>query len=159
MRAQVLAALSLTLTVAIAALAGRDEPKAVQEKGTVVIQDDLKQLQGNWTIAVMEEGGQKAPDDLLKDMSVLVKDDKLSVQEKDKVILEFKLKLDSSKTPKAIDFSHILGADKGQTELGIYVFDGDTVKFCINEKGKERPKEFSTAPTNKQNLVVLKRKK
>ncbi len=102
MRAQALAALSLTLTVAVAALAGRDEPKAVQGKGTVVVQDDLKQLQGSWAIAVMEEGGQNAPDDLLKDMSVLVKEDKLSVQEKDKVILEFKVKLDPSKTPKAI---------------------------------------------------------
>ncbi len=149
----------MTLTVAVAALAGRDEPKAVQGKGTVVVQDDLKQLQGSWAIAVMEEGGQNAPDDLLKDMSVLVKEDKLSVQEKDKVILEFKVKLDPSKTPKAIDFTHILGADKGQTELGIYAFDGDSVRFCINEKGKERPKEFATAATNKQNLVVLKRKK
>ena len=51
------------------------------------------------------------------------------------------------------------GSDKGQTELGIYQFDGDTVKLCINEKGKDRPKEFTTAADNQQNLVVLKRQK
>jgi uncharacterized protein (TIGR03067 family) len=147
MKAPLLGALTLTLTLAAVATAGDDGKK------------DLAQFQGDWTVAVMEEHGKKAPDDEIKDKRVQIKDDKLTVLEKDKVVLEFRFKLDAAKKPRAIDFTYLTGEDKGTTELGIYEFDGDTVKFCVNEKGKERPKEFTTRPDNELNLVVLKRKK
>src|SRR2546423_689684 len=147
MRALTLGALTVALALAAAATAGDDAKK------------DLTQLQGDWTVAVMEEKGKKAPDEVIKEMAVQVKDDKLVVLEKGKAILEFRVKLDAAKKPRAVDFTYLTGEDKGTTELGMYQLEGDTVKFCVNEKGKERPRDFTTGADNELNVVVLKRKK
>jgi uncharacterized protein (TIGR03067 family) len=146
MRAQALV-LSLTLAATIAASPG-DQAK-----------DDLKQLQGDWTITSMEEGATKVPDDILKGMAIQIKDDGFTVKEKDRVSVEFRFKLDPSKTPRAVDFTYLTGLDKGRTVLGIYRLAGDTVTFCVSEPGKERPKDFTRAADTMQNLVVVKRKK
>src|SRR5947209_5087065 len=110
MQARFVAALSLTLTITVAALAADGGKKPVAQNTTV--QDELKQFQGGWAVIVMEEGGKKAPDDVVKDMSVTVKEDKLTVKDADKVILEFKVTVDPSKTPKQIDFTYLSGSEK-----------------------------------------------
>ena len=47
----------------------------------------------------------------------------------------------------------------GKTVLGIYEINGDTIKYCWAEPGKERPKEFATKTDSNQTLMVLKRVK
>src|SRR5262245_3126070 len=38
------------------------------------------------------------------------------------------------------------GPSKGTVMLGIYEFDGDTLKVCFDAEGKKRPTEFKSAP-------------
>src|SRR5436309_2052193 len=64
MRSLPLAALALTLTAA--AVTAGDAAK-----------DDLKRLQGDWTVTVMEEGGKNAPEEVRKGMLVRIKDETL----------------------------------------------------------------------------------
>ncbi len=59
----------------------------------------------------------------------------------------------------AIDLTYLSGDEKGQLERGIYQFEGDTVKFCTNEKGKDRPTAFGTSKDDDRTLVVIRRKK
>jgi uncharacterized protein (TIGR03067 family) len=48
----------------------------------------------------------------------------------------------------------------GKTALGIYVLEGDTLKWCVNEPGEtERPKEFSAPPGTRLMFVTFKREK
>src|SRR5262245_16475144 len=55
-------------------------------------------------------------------------------------------KLDPSKSPSEIDLAVTEFEKKeyiGKTALGIYAFDGDDLKWCSNEPGREgRPKAF-----------------
>jgi uncharacterized protein (TIGR03067 family) len=68
-------------------------------------------------------------------------------------------KLDPSKKPKAIDivFPAAPGDKKGQTVLGIYELDGDTLKLCYDPDGAKRPAEFKSMAGSKLILVVFKK--
>jgi uncharacterized protein (TIGR03067 family) len=120
---------------------------------------DAARLQGNWTVLLMEEKGNKAPDELLQAMAVEIKGDKITVTEKGKLVVEFGYKLDASKKPGAIDLTYLSGDEKGRVERGIYQIEGDTVKFCTREKGKDRPTAFGTSKEDDRTLVVIRRKK
>jgi uncharacterized protein (TIGR03067 family) len=120
---------------------------------------DQELLQGVWKLIRMEEGGEKAPENVLKAMSIKIAGNKLSVFEKDKVVAELSFKLDPAKKPKAVDFTHLVGDDKGKTEAGIYALDGDQVTFCANSAGKPRPAEFVSKKGSDAGLFVLQRAK
>jgi uncharacterized protein (TIGR03067 family) len=120
---------------------------------------DQDLFQGKWTFLVLEERSKKFPHEAVQDLEVAVKEDRLTVTEKNKVIAEFKFKIDARKKPKAVDFTHTSGTDKGLTELGIYQFEGDMVILCMDEEGKTRPKEFDAKEKTSFSLVILKKKK
>ena len=64
------------------------------------------------------------------------------------------------KKPKTQDFSQTSeGENKGKTTLGIYEIDGDTLKTCSAEPGKDRPTEFSTNPGSGHFLRVFKKER
>src|SRR5438874_1107757 len=108
---------------------------------------DLDMMQGKWTVqSIKESDGKNPPDEALKDLEVIVKDDtmKIMLVPKAETLDAFKMKLDPAKKPKAIDFTHTEGPDKGKTELGIYKIEGDTLTVCVNDFDKERPSAFAT---------------
>jgi hypothetical protein len=51
------------------------------------------------------------------------------------------------------------GPTKGKTHLGIYVLDGDKVKFCFAAPGKDRPTEFTAKEGSEFTLSEWKRDK
>ena len=123
---------------------------------------DLDMMQGKWSVqSIKESDGKNPPDDELKNLEVIVKDDTMKIiyAPKKDTLDAFKLKLDPAKKPKAVDFTHTEGPDKGKTELGIYKIEGDTVTICVNDFEKERPTEFKTKEGSKITVIVLKKMK
>jgi len=120
---------------------------------------DQELLQGTWKLIRMEEGGERAAEDVLKAMSIKIVGNKLSVFEKDKVVAELSFKLDPAKKPKAVDFTHLEGSEKGKSEAGIYALEGDKVTFCASGPGKPRPAEFVSKKGTDAGLFVLQRAK
>lgn len=51
------------------------------------------------------------------------------------------------------------GPTKGKTHHGIYMLDGDTLKFCFAAPGQERPTEFTAPEGSQRTLSVWKRDK
>src|SRR5439155_15768636 len=143
------------VTVALLAFAGL-------ASGGDPAKKDLDAMQGKWSVqSIKESDGKNPPDDELKNLEVIVKDDTMKiiyVPKKD-TLDAFKLKLDPAKKPKAVDFTHTEGPDKGKTELGIYKIEGDTVTICVNDFEKERPTEFKTKEGSKITVIVLKKMK
>jgi uncharacterized protein (TIGR03067 family) len=75
------------------------------------------------------------------------------------VVEEGTIKLEPSESPKAINFIIKAGPDKGKTQLGIYQFDGESLKICVAKAGDtERPSSFTTKPNSENASVVMKRK-
>jgi uncharacterized protein (TIGR03067 family) len=122
---------------------------------------DLDHLQGNWVATSAESAGQAMPDETVKSMKFTIKGNKYTYTMGDSYKEEGTLKLDPTKKPKTATITITEGNDKGETQLGIYQLDRDTLKFCFARPGKdkERPKEFSTNADNEQLVLVFKREK
>lgn len=116
---------------------------------------DLDRLQGNWLVASLIEEGKAIPANELADLEVTVQKDVFTVNEKGKAIAQYQFTLDSSKNPKTIDFTHLIGKDKGTKEPGIYVIEKDQIKFCLDENKKGRPTAFQG---DSYSVIVVKRK-
>jgi len=147
----------LTLAAALAALLlppaaplFADDPPKTQDK----------QLDGDWEWASAVENGKKAPTP--PDNPLLsFKGDTLTTKivNVETAGVKSSVKVDASKTPKAIDLTPLDGPDKGKTSLGIYEIKGDELRLCTAEAGKDRPTEFSAKEGSGQILTVLKRVK
>ena len=148
-RVTLLCALVLT---ASAGTGARADEKADVEK-------ELKQFQGTWTFESVEAGGKEGPAAEFKGITVTFGGDKYTVKKGDEVIQVGTQKLDPSKSPKTIDVTMTEGPSKGMVMLGIYEFDGDTLKVCFDPQGKKRPTEFKSAPGSENFVNVHKRVK
>ena len=120
--------------------------------------EDLKAMEGEWTPATGELGGKPFPDETLKTIKLVLKDDTYTVTVGDKVD-RGTVKLDASKTPKTMDITGTEGPNKDKTFVAIYELSGDTLKVCYNLTGTERPTEFKTKEGTQQFLVSYKRAK
>src|SRR5262249_15636859 len=104
-------------------------------------------------------GGTAIPTGDLKGFIVIYDGDKHTVKHGDKVIQVGTQTIDPSKSPKTIDVTMTEGPNKGAVTLGIYGFDGDTLKVCFDPQGKKRPTEFKSAPGSQHFVNVHKRVK
>jgi uncharacterized protein (TIGR03067 family) len=147
-RVTLLCTLVLTASGGIGARAG---DKADVEK-------ELKKFQGTWTFESVEVGGKEVPVAEFKGITVTFAGAKYTVKKGDEVIQAATLKLDPSKSPKALDVTVAEGPNKGAVMLGIYEIRGDTLKVCFDPEGKKRPTQFKSA-SGSQTLVVHKRVK
>ena len=73
------------------------------------------------------------------------------------VMMEIEFKDDASKSPGAIDYLHIAGANTGKTQFGIYEFEGNLLTICVAAPGRPRPAQFQVAPSSGGMLTVWKR--
>jgi uncharacterized protein (TIGR03067 family) len=122
-------------------------------------QNDLDQLQGSWTMVLLFINGDEVAADQVKTGALVVDGGeyrpKLGANAADTTI-----KVDSSKTPKAIDFTHTTGPQKGTTLKGIYKIERDELTICRGlTEGEDRPTEFSAPKGSGLLLVVWKRSK
>jgi uncharacterized protein (TIGR03067 family) len=118
--------------------------------------DDSELIQGTWKVESAVFDGKPEPAVAGK-MTLTFNGKKL-------VMTEFPLgdavffKLDSTKTPKAIDAGH--AEDKtNDIFLGLYELNGDQLKICFTPPGGERPTAFESKQGKQAMLLVLKRDK
>jgi uncharacterized protein (TIGR03067 family) len=123
------------------------------------VEKELKKFHGDWSFESVEVGGQKAPADQFKGVTITFTGDTYAVKKGDEVLQGGRQKLDPSKTPKAIDVTITEGPNKGAVMLGIYEIDAETFKVCFDEEGKQRPKEFKSPPGSQTFVNVHKRVK
>jgi uncharacterized protein (TIGR03067 family) len=113
---------------------------------------DQKLLQGTWKAVSGEAAGKNLPKQRVEDLTVVFSGDKMTVTTSNGS-RESTFRLDATKKPKAID----LVDENGQTAPGIYDFEGDTLRMCLNQGGGERPSSFLTKPDTRLRLFVFQR--
>lgn len=114
---------------------------------------------GTWTLIGGEADGKALPEKSLKDGKLIIKGNQYSVTLADVGTIKGTQKLDSTKSPRTIDIMDADGPNKGKTCLGIYEFKGDEFRVVFAPPGKQRPKNFTTAPDSGQWMHVWKRVK
>src|SRR5439155_1983033 len=102
----------------------------------------LKELQGTYTVLAISKGGEPAPEEFRKEMTVTIAKDELTFTIKDKKFPAKITQVDPKARPAAIDIAPSEGPEKGKTYLGIYTYKDGELTLAFTEKG-ERPKDFS----------------
>ena len=145
----------LVLVLAVGLLVGADGADKKEAKA------DKDKMQGTWEVVSAERMGKAMPDP--KEHKLVIEGDTLAVQRGDKVMFKGKFKLDPAQKPRTLDLEITEGGGekyKGKVSRGIYVVDGDTLKWCNAEPGVEdRPNQFATNGEKNHMLIVLKREK
>jgi uncharacterized protein (TIGR03067 family) len=130
----------LTAAAAVVMLFGANGPSQEQSQG------DKDKLQGTWQVVSAVRMGRPLPE--AERHKLVFEGDTLMIQRGDDVLFKGKVKLDPAKKPKSLDMELLEdagGQKKGQVSLGIYVIEGDTLKWCNAAPGAEdRPQEFSS---------------
>jgi uncharacterized protein (TIGR03067 family) len=148
-----LAALCCAIGVAASAEPG------VQSSDTRNAATDREKIRGSWTVERVEAEGKEVPIELFKDMTLTFEGDKYTVKVGEQVVQAGTHKLDPSRSPKTFDDTVVAGTNQGAVIVGIYEISGDTLKFCFDPEGKQRPTAFKTTPGSQVTLGVYKRVK
>ena len=139
--------LSICLTVAASLTAFAADPP-----------DDAKAVQGSWTPAKADLGGQPMTEAVLKSISLKLDNGKYEVSvggNPDKGTYT----LDSTSKPKGMTITGTEGPNHGKTFPAIYELKGDTLRICYDLSGTKRPTEFKSIAGTQLYLVTYKRKK
>jgi RNA polymerase sigma factor (sigma-70 family) len=115
----------------------------------VAAEEELAALQGVWLPLRYEEHGRE----FSPECKHFIKGNKVTVQVNGETIAEGKLVLDSTKSPKRLDFVFPPG-QTGQKHSIIYVRVGDHIIYCGNRDRKTRPTEFSTGTANGGDYLI-----
>ena len=67
--------------------------------------------------------------------------------------------LDTTASPRTIDYHMTGGPTVGAVQLGIYAIAGDTVRFCFAAPGASRPPVFTTVAADGRTLSTWVRVK
>lgn len=118
-------------------------------------------LEGDWSTASFLRGGKPLPQEKqFPDRIMTIKDGTFTEKRDGKVAVRGPLKVDASKKPKWIDATfHEGGPGYGETVLGIYELDGDTLKVCCGAAGDPRPATFESKEGTALRLIIYKRHK
>jgi uncharacterized protein (TIGR03067 family) len=142
------------LLTAVLVLAAGDDKKS-----------DVDKLQGTWVAVSIESDGKMVPEEKVKNVKMVIKDDTMSITTggPGRQAPPAMYKLDEKKKLKTIDITAggRDGSGKKTDDVlpGIYEFDGDTLKICLGLPGKDRPTELSAKEGAKQTLYTYKREK
>ena len=146
----VLAIVSLFVAVRSRAADGEAKEEAVAK--------DLQAFKGTWRLSAKQEDGKKFSAEEIKD--VIATSDgsgRVSVRRGGKLLNAGNVKLDPTKSPKAIEVIFTAGERKGQTVLGIYEIGSDIFRACCARPGDGRPAEFSAKAGSGRTLVAYQR--
>jgi uncharacterized protein (TIGR03067 family) len=117
---------------------------------------DGDKIQGTWQAVSVERGGEKVPEERVKELKLVFGADGNLALARGEHELKGTYQLDASKKIKEIN----LKAEGEKGVLGIYKLDGDDLTICGVPDGEgDRPTEFAAKAGSKSKLIVFKREK
>jgi len=123
--------------------------------GTAAAQDDLKALQGTWTVASYSMLGRPVDPKSVEGKKWIFSGEELVWQD-GSAKQHRTIKLDPTKSPKWIDLTLHSGSESSVVHKAVYQLDGDILKVCSGATGA-RPDAVESKPGTHTESFVLKR--
>jgi len=129
------------------------------------VKEALKKLQGTWIVQQLDIPDEGPRKDFEKHGRLVIKGNKATFFRAEQKFAQFTLKLDPTRSPKAVDLKiDYLPTKKGEKDKavgklvpGIYELKGDTLKCCYAPPGGARPTEFSAKAGSGLYVAVYRR--
>jgi uncharacterized protein (TIGR03067 family) len=106
--------------------------------------EQLRALEGTWSFAHLEVGGDTIPTDMTRASRILIDGDRFRT-ESPEATYEGVFNINVEAEPHEIDIDFVAGPEAGNRNLGIFRLDGEHLEICLDTLGKSRPTEFGTA--------------
>jgi uncharacterized protein (TIGR03067 family) len=119
----------------------------------------LKDIEGTYTVASLSKGGEPAPDEFTKSVTIVIEKNTLTFKMGKDMDKTATIVVDPAQKPVAIDLTPKDGPDAGKPMLGIIKVEKDSVTLCFPDEPKAaRPKEFASPKGSDVMILVLKKK-
>lgn len=110
------------------------------------------EIEGEWLMISGTFDGKPMDESMVKWVRRVTQGNQTTVYAGPNIMMQAEFTIDSSTSPKAIDY-----VSKGKKQYGIYEFDGDVLKIYMTSSGAPRPTRFDAAPGKGSTLTVWKR--
>jgi uncharacterized protein (TIGR03067 family) len=117
------------------------------------------ELEGDWEMVSGSFDGYPMQASLVKQGRRTARGNRLTVMFGGQVYMKARVTLDSSTSPKQIDYAVAAGVGAGTVQLGIYEMDEKKLKLCMSPAGQSRPNDFTSVKGDGRTLTVWKRGK
>jgi RNA polymerase sigma factor (sigma-70 family) len=115
-------------------------------------------LEGTWQVMTFSKDGNEAPKEEAETIKLVLSGETFTLTHREESVTG-KFKADPSQKPATFDIEVTEGDKAGESQMGIYELNGDTLTICTAHKGSPRPTKFESTAGSNQNLVTLKRVK
>ncbi len=119
--------------------------------------DPVAELQGEWSLISLTLNGQPLGAEYIKYGKRVVKGDEMTLKFGRDLITKARMAADPTRHPKTMDYIHLAGAMAGQSQQGIYEFDGRSLTVCSSPPGQLRPSDFTATVENGRTLAVWRK--
>jgi uncharacterized protein (TIGR03067 family) len=118
--------------------------------------EQLRALEGIWSFDYLEIDGSAIPSSALTASRLLIDGDRFRT-ESPEANYEGIFNINVEADPHEIDIEFIEGPEAGNWNYGIFRFEGDELKLCLDMNGKTRPEKFGTSLGSGRPYEILKR--
>jgi len=137
--------------------AGPPRGAAVELPPPGPLPEDLVRWQGHWSMVSGQRDGQKLPQAFVQEAHRHAEGHVITITLGGQLFVQARVSVDASRSPRTMDYLLLQGLHAGERQVGIYLWEGDDLRLCVAEPGRERPTGFAAERGSLETMALWRR--